>query len=61
MANYFRITAYHPEENISAIFDSAGEQLCAAVLDDVQKEYGREMADRLCRYRHVNFSVCQEP
>lgn len=51
--------AYH--DVISAIFDSAGEQLCAAVLDDVQKEYGREMADRLCRYRHVNFSVCQEP
>ena len=24
MANYFRITAYHPEENISAIFDSNG-------------------------------------
>lgn len=24
MANYFRITAYHPAENISAIFDSNG-------------------------------------
>lgn len=24
MANYFRITAYHPEKNVSAIFDSNG-------------------------------------
>ena len=24
MANYFRITAYHPAENLSAIFDSNG-------------------------------------
>ena len=24
MANYFRITAYHPAENISAVFDSNG-------------------------------------
>ena len=24
MANYFRITAYHPAENISALFDSNG-------------------------------------
>ena len=24
MANYFRITAYHPEKNICAIFDSNG-------------------------------------
>lgn len=24
MTNYFRITAYHPAENISAIFDSNG-------------------------------------
>ena len=24
MANYFRITAYHPAENLSAIFDSSG-------------------------------------
>ena len=25
MANYFRITAYHPEENISIIIDSNGK------------------------------------
>ena len=24
MSNYFRITAYHPEQNLSAIFDSNG-------------------------------------
>ena len=24
MANYFRITAYHPAENVCAIFDSNG-------------------------------------
>ncbi len=24
MSNYFRITAYHPAENLSAIFDSNG-------------------------------------
>ena len=24
MSNYFRITAYHPEKNVSAIFDSNG-------------------------------------
>ena len=24
MTNYYRITAYHPEENVSAIFDSYG-------------------------------------
>ena len=24
MANYFRITAYHPAENISAVFDRNG-------------------------------------
>ena len=24
MANYFRITAYHPEKNICAVFDSNG-------------------------------------
>ena len=24
MANYFRITAYHPAENICAVFDSNG-------------------------------------
>lgn len=24
MANYFRITAYHPADNISAVFDSNG-------------------------------------
>ena len=24
MANYFRITAYHPAENVCAVFDSNG-------------------------------------
>lgn len=24
MSNYFRITAYHPEQDLSAIFDSNG-------------------------------------
>ena len=48
--------AYH--EVICAIFASAGEQLCTAVLQDFSQAYGSEMADRLCRYRDVNFNVC---
>ena len=48
--------SYH--QVICAIFGSAGAQLCSQVLQDFLQEYGREMADQLCRFRDVNFDVC---
>ncbi len=40
-----------------AIFGAEGRKISAAVLDDFQKEYGQEMADKIMRYKDTNFSV----
>ena len=47
-------------EVVSAIFASTGERLAAAVLSDFEQEYGKEMADRICKYRDTNFNICNE-
>lgn len=47
-------------EVTAAIFGADGEEVNAKVLQDFEKEYGKEMADTLAKYRHVNFNVCQD-
>lgn len=41
----------------AAIFQAQGEAVSAAVLADFERDYGKEMADRIMRYRDVNFNV----
>ena len=44
-------------EAVTAIFGAEGEQIGAKVLRDFTDDYGKEMADILVGYRHVNFNV----
>ena len=40
-----------------AIFGEEGEEAAAAVLSDFTRDYGREMADALMKYRNENFNA----
>jgi len=44
-------------EVTGAIFESRGEEVNAMVLKDFAESYEQEMADKIARYRHVNFNV----
>ena len=49
---------YAYSEVTAAIFQAEGEAVNQRVLEDFQKDYGKEMADILQSYRYVNFNVC---
>ena len=44
----------------TAIFQAKGEAVSAAVLADFERDYGKEMADAIMKYRDVNFNVVDE-
>lgn len=42
-----------------AIFGEDGDKVNSQVLQDFEKDYGKEMADRIRGYQRVNFNVCE--
>ena len=62
MANYFRITAYHPAENLSAIFDSNGrfEKLWQFSAFLVQKGFKIVEVGADDKFREGNIPKVQE-
>jgi len=47
--------AFH--EVIVSIFQEPGEELCQKVLTDFIKEFGIKMAERIVKYKNINFNV----
>ena len=45
-------------EVTEAIFKAEGEAVNHMVIEDFEKEYGKEMADKIMSYRYTNFNVC---
>ena len=59
MSNYFRITAYHPEQDLSAIFDSNGyfEKLWQFSAYLIQKGFKIRSETR----RNSMKAICRKP
>ena len=60
MSNYFRITAYHPEQDLSAIFDSNGyfEKLWQFSAYLIQKGF---KIIEVGMKRNSTKAICQKP
>ena len=43
-------------EVTEAIFGAEGRKITQGVLEDFEKEYGKEMADKLMEYKDTNFN-----
>ena len=51
-------TYYAIGEMVKAIFEKEGENLCEAVMADIEKKFGLETADTLRTYKDENFNCC---
>lgn len=49
---------YAMRECAAAIFGAEGEAVSAAVLEDFEKEYGKELADGIREQEGTNFNIC---